>query len=144
MSFFFFKQKTAYEMRISDWGSDVCSSDLFFLGESRVPIFALVEEGFARPDLLHDEERFAHHVVEMLGVLIFFLDAVPIGSERIGAGADPHKIAAFEEPRTPADGPRPFGRIMVRPDMRHRSKGALLGLQTGGIGRGSGKEGGGT
>src|SRR3546814_1664089 len=28
MSFFFFKQKTAYEMRISDWSSDVCSSDL--------------------------------------------------------------------------------------------------------------------
>src|SRR3546814_5660500 len=31
--FFFFKQKTAYEMRISDWSSDVCSSDL--LGEKR-------------------------------------------------------------------------------------------------------------
>src|SRR3546814_1371619 len=30
---FFFKQKTAYEMRISDWSSDVCSSDL----ESKVP-----------------------------------------------------------------------------------------------------------
>src|SRR3546814_7664184 len=29
--FFFFKQKTAYEMRISDWSSDVCSSDLFDL-----------------------------------------------------------------------------------------------------------------
>src|SRR3546814_827410 len=28
MCFFFFKQKTAYEMRISDWSSDVCSSDL--------------------------------------------------------------------------------------------------------------------
>src|SRR3546814_1908382 len=28
--FFFFKQKTAYEMRISDWSSDVCSSDLLF------------------------------------------------------------------------------------------------------------------
>src|SRR3546814_2763442 len=27
--FFFFKQKTAYEMRISDWSSDVCSSDLY-------------------------------------------------------------------------------------------------------------------
>src|SRR3546814_19706355 len=27
-TFFFFKQKTAYEMRISDWSSDVCSSDL--------------------------------------------------------------------------------------------------------------------
>src|SRR3546814_4202291 len=29
--FFFFKQKTAYEMRISDWSSDVCSSDLIDL-----------------------------------------------------------------------------------------------------------------
>src|SRR3546814_5175664 len=28
MYFFFYKQKTAYEMRISDWSSDVCSSDL--------------------------------------------------------------------------------------------------------------------
>src|SRR3546814_4221371 len=32
MLFFFFKQKTAYEMRISDWSSDVCSSDLFGVG----------------------------------------------------------------------------------------------------------------
>src|SRR3546814_3193893 len=31
MFFFFFKQKTAYEMRISDWSSDVCSSDLRLL-----------------------------------------------------------------------------------------------------------------
>src|SRR3546814_7861602 len=30
--FFFFKQKTAYEMRISDWSSDVCSSDLPAIG----------------------------------------------------------------------------------------------------------------
>src|SRR3546814_20808985 len=30
--FFFFKQKTAYEMRISDWSSDVCSSDLVLDG----------------------------------------------------------------------------------------------------------------
>src|SRR3546814_14218777 len=29
--FFFFKQKTAYEMRISDWSSDVCSSDLQYV-----------------------------------------------------------------------------------------------------------------
>src|SRR3546814_10017186 len=32
--FFFFKQKTAYEMRISDWSSDVCSSDLSNLGQT--------------------------------------------------------------------------------------------------------------
>src|SRR3546814_2931361 len=33
--FFFFKQKTAYEMRISDWSSDVCSSDLLQIEVSR-------------------------------------------------------------------------------------------------------------
>src|SRR3546814_1621834 len=32
MIVFFLKQKTAYEMRISDWSSDVCSSDLLFRG----------------------------------------------------------------------------------------------------------------
>src|SRR3546814_4241635 len=32
LSVFFFKQKTAYEMRISDWSSDVCSSDLELAG----------------------------------------------------------------------------------------------------------------
>src|SRR3546814_5663142 len=41
--FFFFKQKTAYEMRISDWSSDVCSSDL--LGDSaRHPAAKLLGE----------------------------------------------------------------------------------------------------
>src|SRR3546814_4750348 len=33
--FFFFKQKTAYEMRISDWSSDVCSSDLGGVADAR-------------------------------------------------------------------------------------------------------------
>src|SRR3546814_7975998 len=37
MCFFFFKQKTAYEMRISDWSSDVCSSDLRGLGDGETP-----------------------------------------------------------------------------------------------------------
>src|SRR3546814_8397984 len=35
--FFFFKQKTAYEMRISDWSSDVCSSDLAAARYIRLP-----------------------------------------------------------------------------------------------------------
>src|SRR3546814_1471704 len=38
--FFFFKQKTAYEMRISDWSSDVCSSDLALL-----PAIAALPDG---------------------------------------------------------------------------------------------------
>src|SRR3546814_4102497 len=36
MNVFFFKQKTAYEMRISDWSSDVCSSDLQPLAQDRI------------------------------------------------------------------------------------------------------------
>src|SRR3546814_16464064 len=36
MWFFFFKQKTAYEMRISDWSSDVCSSDLLTDGLGKI------------------------------------------------------------------------------------------------------------
>src|SRR3546814_3804838 len=41
--FFFFKQKTAYEMRISDWSSDVCSSDLH--SASCVAAFEDMESG---------------------------------------------------------------------------------------------------
>src|SRR3546814_666821 len=42
IEFFFFKQKTAYEMRISDWSSDVCSSDLSSRsgGVSALPVWA--------------------------------------------------------------------------------------------------------
>src|SRR3546814_7092563 len=35
--FVFFKQKTAYEMRISDWSSDVCSSDLLDVEHGKAP-----------------------------------------------------------------------------------------------------------
>src|SRR3546814_11126447 len=45
---FFFKQKTAYEMRISDWSSDVCSSDLF--GR----LTALLSADYSRDDLSGD------------------------------------------------------------------------------------------
>src|SRR3546814_1025483 len=47
--FFCFKQKTAYEMRISDWSSDVCSSDL--------------TENPGRPRLLHAVAAEAHGVL---------------------------------------------------------------------------------
>src|SRR3546814_1953732 len=70
----FFKQKTAYEMRISDWSSDVCSSDLNtlwrgFLDAARiagVAIVALVVVFLARErDFagVHDDDMVA--VVEM-------------------------------------------------------------------------------
>src|SRR3546814_7396337 len=60
--FFFFKQKTAYEMRISDWSSDVCSSDLRLR-----PIRPIKNERTRRPHILQtivsagDELQFARH-----------------------------------------------------------------------------------
>src|SRR3546814_3090036 len=52
--FFVFKQKTAYEMRISDWSSDVCSSDLAALDKA----FAELTEGSApAPDSIHFKGR---------------------------------------------------------------------------------------
>src|SRR3546814_20921268 len=53
--FFFFKQKTAYEMRISDWSSDVCSSDLmrrFWRGD-RGMIGALATRLAGSSDIFH-------------------------------------------------------------------------------------------
>src|SRR3546814_7771726 len=49
--FFFFKQKTAYEMRISDWSSDVCSSDLqlFSCLEGVTDRWAITEDGRPAP-----------------------------------------------------------------------------------------------
>src|SRR3546814_1619233 len=52
--FFFFKQKTAYEMRISDWSSDVCSSDVY----RRAALAELIE---ARP-----ERKVPGHLQETL------------------------------------------------------------------------------
>src|SRR3546814_6280042 len=54
--FFFFKQKTAYEMRISDWSSDVCSSDL--IGHLLVVGRAVIE--VAGADLLFDAADAVH------------------------------------------------------------------------------------
>src|SRR3546814_4860749 len=50
MLFFFFKQKTAYEMRISDWSSDVCSSDLEGDGEVS-PRLAGLDPGYLHRQL---------------------------------------------------------------------------------------------
>src|SRR3546814_4903602 len=57
--FFFFKQKTAYEMRISDWSSDVCSSDLGglrgeFSGTLRWEVFAQYAKTKRTQDFVND------------------------------------------------------------------------------------------
>src|SRR3546814_15883573 len=60
-SFFFFKQKTAYEMRISDWSSDVCSSDLASI--DRLNGLTLFSEG--------DEARVCCSVADRPALCIF-------------------------------------------------------------------------
>src|SRR3546814_5273441 len=59
MLFFFFKQKAAYEMRISDWSSDVCSSDLHHYGK----IAAVWGLAFLIPFALQSGLGDAAHVV---------------------------------------------------------------------------------
>src|SRR3546814_1165054 len=62
---FFFKQKTAYEMRISDWSSDVCSSDLLVMNASHNGLSActglsgnqMATEDTARRLSIRSEER---------------------------------------------------------------------------------------
>src|SRR3546814_9694631 len=57
MFFFFFKQKTAYEMRISDWSSDVCSSDLFRITKAVGRYKAI--EGLPPADPAREERQIA-------------------------------------------------------------------------------------
>src|SRR3546814_13394124 len=54
---FFFKQKTAYEMRISDWSSDVCSSDLFST-PNRVGTQQYTDEFQISGNILNDKLTF--------------------------------------------------------------------------------------
>src|SRR3546814_1857265 len=73
MSFFFFKQKTAYEMRISDWSSDVCSSDLQQIGKQGVEIDGL---------LAQQSKHLAQAVRELLSVCVEQIDEAPLGAGR--------------------------------------------------------------
>src|SRR3546814_20353457 len=65
--FFFFKQKTAYEMRISDWSSDVCSSDLKLLAHGRNDLRLLAQAAllFGMPGkMMGDVGKLRRHRIE--------------------------------------------------------------------------------
>src|SRR3546814_20759548 len=89
--FFFFKQKTAYEMRISDWSSDVCSSDLLLQAEGDVLLDVHVRE--ERIGLEHHVDRplvgrHARHVPA------FQQDLAPAGDFEAGQHAQQGGLAA--------------------------------------------------
>src|SRR3546814_5939223 len=82
LSCFFFKQKTAYEMRISDWSSDVCSSDLTD-AEGRVVLCdALAYASERKPRLILDFATLTGAARIALGPelpALFANDDAPIG-----------------------------------------------------------------
>src|SRR3546814_5130064 len=82
--FFFFKQKTAYEMRISDWSSDVCSSDLFVTG---TPFEAVNSDGEPTGQkVAYGEEYSAVHVPSpirnrMRSIIVYRSEERRVGKE---------------------------------------------------------------
>src|SRR3546814_14149807 len=76
---FFFKQKTAYELRISDWSSDVCSSDLFpAIADitSRVDVPVLVMT-YRNPVLQYGVDRYADDLAAAGGAGLITPDITP-------------------------------------------------------------------
>src|SRR3546814_7347210 len=95
--FFFFKQKTAYEMRISDWSSDVCSSDLL-----NVSVTGLGGNTFGSPRLDRDKSAACIRRAAELGVN--FIDTAVIygegqSEEHIGEAISGHRQDRSEERR---------------------------------------------
>src|SRR3546814_7716930 len=97
--FFFFKQKTAYELRISDWSSDVCSSDLAMVRQSRARNIELLLDAPDRQALRpgphqHPVDLQAGRIAERLelcGCFFEFQDRKSVvegksGSVRVGLG----------------------------------------------------------
>src|SRR3546814_166545 len=98
--FFFFKQKTAYEMRISDWSSDVCSSDL--TGD--------------RPSPWYSRNRCLHPELSLAAPYVFAPVGVSAG-ESITRGFPKYKGNADEcmcAVRLGACGPRPGAPLQNR------------------------------
>src|SRR3546814_4243752 len=84
--FFFFKQKTAYEMRISDWSSDVCSSDLprpVNFGDGRWPDWLVQDQRSfdGRTDVMTYQTPVLTQAVRVSGAPIADLFAKTTGTD---------------------------------------------------------------
>src|SRR3546814_1973678 len=77
--FFFFKQKTAYEMRISDWSSDVCSSDLLFVAF----FWSLWEQSNGQTWVLQAQSDLMDKHISIFG--LFSFDVLPAQIQSVNA-----------------------------------------------------------
>src|SRR3546814_16033707 len=89
--FFFFKQKTAYEMRISDWSSDVCSSDL--TAQPEIRCFRLGFHPLGMAEQLQARGRQPHARRQAIGESGAHL--------LLQAGQPPYNCAVVQTQRTP-------------------------------------------
>src|SRR3546814_19393881 len=81
MMFLFFKQKTAYEMRIRDWSSDVCSSDLFAARRSAGD----ADPALRRVAAFDQPLGHVHEVGEGVGALVQLPVQIPLLAEVVAA-----------------------------------------------------------
>src|SRR3546814_13257693 len=115
---FFFKQKTAYEMRISDWSSDVCSSDLY-AREALTQWYHLLHAGkLASVSLEKFQIITGLKLVDEHGTLLDKLPPIPRWLNRIPALRIPTQDAFFEEY---------MGLIQARDDDATNARTPLLG-----------------
>src|SRR3546814_8740215 len=93
--FFFFKQKTAYEMRISDWSSDVCSSDLTLpclrRRGSKGPRLPPLLQGLSPTRMPHEPPHHPPRVRRGGDICCDALRIEPVPGQRLGAR--PHVAA---------------------------------------------------
>src|SRR3546814_5869508 len=85
MIFFFFKQKTAYELRISDWSSDACSSDLDVLHRAEAKARKADVEIEWRQGFASDAATLGVRFDKTVTSLVFH--QVPIAGKRSGVAA---------------------------------------------------------
>src|SRR3546814_8011373 len=103
MTVVFFKQKTAYEVRISDWSSDVCSSDLLVgLGD----LFLDHPAGGLRRAVLPDLRP--HDVTDALGAVVdeLFRGVGQAGIHHVAVGVDRSAVGAGDIQVEVIAGPR--------------------------------------
>src|SRR3546814_5347394 len=119
---FFFKQKTAYEMRISDWSSDVCSSDLEGQDSAAVreQVMEVVRRAF-RPEFLNrlDEILLFHRLTrqQMTGIVEIQLGRLHrmLADRKIALELDEQaKAWLADRGYDPVYGARPLKRVIQR------------------------------
>src|SRR3546814_15368232 len=107
--FFFFKQKTAYEMRISDWSSDVCSSDLRSRSRRSLVELGMADSSAGQEFGGHQHQR--HHRTQALLVVVplevIAGPAVAVGDDVAGGAVLAHDVDPPLAPRGQLAAPAP-------------------------------------